>query len=211
MKKFMIISILTLCLACQKRTLSTHDAMKSDPIISEIFTEQEVKDLTVLVDFFEDNMCKEANQGNKESLKVCYENFNAKNKKSDQDGYHLKFIDIEEQRNLYKQLDSATVSQIWRNVICYPDTLTLKENLTIRAWDGKYYEFVKTVGKKDSIFEEYAISMSTANDLSPGNHASFLFDQYDVEDIKVRFLYTIHFLTLNESLDLRINNPCLLN
>jgi hypothetical protein len=210
MKKWVLLLIIILLYSCKAKEESTLYKMKSDDLLSASFTKSELKDLATIVDFFETQICDEYNDGKKENLKDCYDKFNIKDKIAYSEGTYFKFIDIEAQRKMYKKLDSTTVYEIWRHGRCYPDSLKTPINLGLRAWDGNYHDFLVKAGKEHQLIKEYVHSMSVANGLSPGNISMIThnYDQFDINDSKIRLLFAIHYLSLNEDLDFRLKKPC---
>lgn len=196
--------------SCSKKELPTYKEMKSDKLMTDSFNDSELKDLAKIVDFFENEICENFNEGDKSDIKRCYDKFNVKDTIASSQGSHLKFIDIKLQRKMYKKIDSATLYSIWRHGRCYPDTLKISENLGLRAWDGKYVEFIKKVGEKEEFFKNYAESLYISNGLGPGQifELTMFYKTFNISDIKVRLLYAIQYLTINENLDYRIKKPC---
>ncbi|MEQ6123041.1 hypothetical protein AAON49_02425 [Pseudotenacibaculum sp. MALMAid0570] len=211
LKRVFFIGCLFFVFSCDKKELTAYDKMKSDKLLSESFTDNQLKDLVTIVEFFENEICDKFNQGNKENLKSCYDKFNIQDTISFNKGEYLKFIDIESQREMYKKIDSSTLYEIWQKGRCYPDTLKIPVNIDIKAWGSRYYRFLEKVAKKDTLFKEYALGLTYANGVSISSTASLTmnYNLYNTSDIKVRLLYAINYLSVNENLDFRIKKPCL--
>ena len=212
MKRVPILFIITiLFLGCSKIDLSTYSEMKSDNLLSNSFSNNELKDLAKIVDFFEDEMCNNFNKNDKTNIKKCYDKFNIRDSISYRGGSYLKFINFKSQEKLYKQLDSSLLYQIWRNTRCYPDSARVIKTLGIRAWDGKYFEFLKKAGKREELFKVYSDNMALVNDIGISNSLLLThhYKMMNMNDLKIRLLYAVQYLTINEDINFTENSPCL--
>lgn len=77
-----------------------------------------------------------------------------------------------------------------------PDTL---KYLDLRT-DGKYAEFLKKLGKENEVVQEYYEELQASVGISPGMAAHLLMnpEDYDVNDVRVKLLVAIHYLTMND-------------
>ena len=72
MQKLIYFLSILLFINCDKKENLTYKEMKADKLLSESFTDNELKDLARIVDFFESQICLDKNVSKEE----CYFNFN---------------------------------------------------------------------------------------------------------------------------------------
>ncbi|MEX0811022.1 MAG: hypothetical protein WD048_02320 [Chitinophagales bacterium] len=165
--------------------------------INSVFTESEIEDLEVLFDFFNNSICN-----NKiEYLTDCYYDFFDKVKTSADSGSLYLHIPIEDQLALYDQLNDSTFYQIWAigKSWNHEDTDDTLKSVYYR-WDGKFFEFLKQAGKQNEFAKAYLESVEAAGSPPPSLVASITYNykELGIEDLRVKFILAIHFLTLND-------------
>ena len=73
--------------------------------------------------------------------------------------------------------------------------------------NGKYMEFLKRTGRNDKIIQYYYEHVSAAGDIPPSIfwHMIASYQYYNIDDIRVKFIIAIHYLTLNDTYERREN------
>lgn len=180
------------------------EKLKSDSIITSVFDKTEIRDLQTILDFFDNEICK---NGILEENK-CYQAFleRIKSEFIETNGTINLEIPFEEQHEMYKKINISTFNEIWMFGKLFPSgsyTDTLKSIFINHS--GKYAKFLKEVGKKDSIINIYQDQLYASGDISPQLFSNVLmnYQNYNINDKKVRLVIAIHYLTLNDE-NLRI-------
>ena len=112
-------------------------------------------------------------------------------------------INFNDQKDLYNQIDKKTFENIWSigwsRKMDSNDTL---KNVELNR-HGKYVEFLKTLGKQDSIIDKYCTGLEVAGDISPAMVADLVknYNNYNIKDPKIRLMIAIHYLTLNDKFE----------
>lgn len=122
--------------------------------------------------------------------------------KSVETGFIQLNIPFDEQMNVYNDLSDSTLKEIWsmNGWQVFPETPQDTFRIINMKTDGKYLEFLERTGKNDTVIKQYHESLRSAGDLSPALIAGLLvnYEFYDIEDIRVKFIVAIHYLTLND-------------
>jgi len=180
--------------------------MKADKSMSEFFTDEELEDLSKIVDFFESEICLEKN----ESKDACYFDFNKKTITSAVYGdkaLRLQ-IDYKSQQKLYSEIDSLFFKEIWiHNTYLKGGDINnkIKDKVYNLNLFGKYLLFLKSLKNEDVVFRDFYQIFNISNDISFGVNAS-AFYKFKIEEfkgIKRRLFFAIYYLTIND----KINNP----
>ena len=192
MKQLLIIGLilgLTNCSIGQQK-------LSDDKIIKKSFSETEIQDLQLLYDFFNKSIC-DSNR----DLENCYDNFFKKVKQAADSGSMYLHIPFKNQLEIYKKFKDSTFYQIW----AFGKSWTHENpNDTLREvyyrWDGKFMNFLKKAGKEDEFIKAYHESAEATGGPGPAIIAGIImnYDKLNIEDIKVRFVIAIHYLTLND-------------
>ncbi len=184
--------------------------MRSDNLMAKFFTNDELKDLAKIVDFFESQMCK--SEGKNQSSKDCYKGFVEKDSTLYMKGSFHTFIDYKEQKNLYKNIDSIFFNDLWfegEETRFYGEEKPYKYNsYSLKIYDSKYFKFVKEISNENKIVSEYIESVEIANDFSshsPLVFLSYYYNRYNFKDVKIRLIYAFYYLNINESYINRYN------
>ncbi len=183
------------------------EKLKSDSIITSVFNKAEIQDLQTILDFFDNEICKnEILEENK--INKCYQAFfeRIKSEFIETNGTINLQIPFEEQLEMYEKIDISTFDELWIFGKKFPlgsYTDTLKSIFINHS--GKYSKFLKEVGKKDSIINIYQDHLHGHGDISPQLFSNVLmnYQNYNINDKKVRLIIAIHYLTLNDG-NLRI-------
>jgi hypothetical protein len=167
--------------------------------INEVFTHTEIEDLELLYNFFCESICLD----NNESIINCYKTFlKSCGDSAEQNGSLFLPFSFDKQLDLYQQFSDSTFHQIWS----FGKSWNRKENSdTLKyvyyKWDGKFHEFLRITSKETKFSKQYLEAWEAAGDISPTLIAGITHnhDQFDLRDLRVRFILAIHFLTLNDS------------
>lgn len=170
----------------------------------ETFTAAELEDLQLLFDFYNSSICT---QQNSNDLNVCYaEFFNRMEKAKEAENFELA-IPIDRQKEVYKSFQDSTFYRIWSfkttQEYNFRDSIPLKGvfKTVFFAHGNKYMEFLSRTADDYEIIAFYYDSILAEGGLiGPGLFASVLLDhdKYDLEDIRIRFIVAMHYLTLND-------------
>lgn len=163
------------------------------------FTESEIKDLQIMFDFFNESICSDNKTKN---LNVCYNDFFKKMKEEEQSGDIQLDISFENQLKVYNSLIDSTFNKIWTlgGRCVYTETPMDTFRTVYYNPKGKYLEFLKRTGRNDKVIKQYYESLRKYGDLAPSLIAWLLvsYDYFMIEDIRVKFVVAIHYLTLND-------------
>ncbi len=200
MKKYysIIFIILTLvgCSDKQPKSLDT------DPIVIQIFEDTEIRNLSKILQFFEEQICTNQQIDN-EKISDCYKAYLKQLSKAVETGCIEINIPFEEQKKMYKAIDTSTFNQIWYiGKQRFPDSPKTFKYFTLyhNGKHVKYLKFLKAVGDKNEIIKDYYEALRSVGSISPTSVAHLLksYQLYDVSDIKIRLIIAIHYLTLND-------------
>ena len=165
--------------------------------IKLIFTESEIKDLELMFDFFNNSICDVKD----ENLTDCYYDFFDKVKNAADSGSLYLHIPIDEQLALYDQFNDSTFYQIWAigKSWNHKDTDDTLKSVYFR-WDGKFFDFLEQIGDRNEFAKAYYESTQAAGGPNPALVAGITqnYDKFGIEDLEVKFILAIHFLTLND-------------
>ena len=207
MQKLIYFLSILLFINCDKKENLAYKEMKADKLLSESFTDNELKDLAKLVDFFESQICLDKNVSKEE----CYFNFNQdkinttfKNYKTKNNEFITIPINYKLQTKLYKKIDSTFFKEIWINS-------TILNNITgkpeKRDWYdinlfGEYSKFMKKTGEvnNDIFFTNIYENLNLSNELSPSITIieTQKLSTNDYKDIKKKLYFSIYYLNLKE-------------
>ena len=206
MQKLIYFLSILLFINCDKKENLTYKEMKADKLLSESFTDNELKDLARIVDFFESQICLDKNVSKEE----CYFNFNQERINTAFKDYETKKnefivpINYKLQEKLYKKIDSTFFKEIWINPVT---KYSMEEKFKKRDWYvlnlfGKYSKFMKKTGEvnNDLFFKNIYENFNLSNQLSPT--LTIIETQKlsikDYKDIKKKLYFSIYYLNLKE-------------
>lgn len=172
--------------------------MKSDQLLSELFTQNELKNLAKIVDFFEEQIYEKTNESH---LEKRYDLFLKKDSIKLYNTRNSYSFDYNKQKKLYFSLDTTFFNNFFdisqgfydRNKISY-------KFFSPKSYD-KYGVFLKKCSERNLILKDYYIDTVIINDFLSINAAadlSFNYKRFNFKDVKMRMIYSIHFLSLNE-------------
>lgn len=207
MKKLVCFIFLLIFISCSSKE-TTYEEMKADELLSESFTENELKNLAKIVDFFESEICLDK----KITKEFCYFNFNKKIiKEFEKEIVGYKFpINYQLQKKLYSSIDSIFFKEIWVHKT-YLEGADLNNKIIDKAYNlnlyGKYILFLKRLKNDDKLFNDFYKVFYLSNEISFGVQASaFLkFKIKEFKGIKRRLFFAIYYLTVNDKMHNYIN------
>lgn len=206
MQKLIYFLSILLFINCDKKENLTYKEMKADKLLSESFNDNELQNLSRIVDFFESQICLDKNVSKEE----CYFNFN-------QERISIAFKDYETKKNefivpinyklqekLYKKIDSTFFKEIWINPVT---KYSMEEKLKKRDWYvlnlfGKYSKFMKKTGEVNNdiffinIYENFNLSNELSAVLTIIETQKLSIKDY--KDIKKKLYFSIYYLNLKE-------------
>ena len=179
-------------------------ALADNETFQETFTTAELEDLQLLFDFFNSSICSRQNS---DDLNTCYPIFFKRLEKTkESENFELE-IPIDQQQEVYQAFQDSTFFRIWSfgetQEYNFRDSIPLQGVYTTVFFthDSKYMEFLRRTADDYEIIAFYYDSILAEGGLiGPGLFASVLIDhdKYDLEDIRLRFIVAIHYLTLND-------------
>ena len=193
-----IIAFLLILGSC---TYDTERKLNSNLTVTDCFTQEEIKDLTKLLDFFNEQICV-SNAIDKKEIIKCYDSFIKRMSETAETGNFEIKIPFAKQREIYNQISDSLFNQIW----CFgktwrrdsPDTL---KSIDYRI-DGKYMKFLKELGKEYELAKNYSETLELAYGISPSMVGDILMIkeryQYDLKDIRLQLVMAVHYLTMND-------------
>lgn len=186
----LILLILILNLSCKSQF--------STPELKASFSADQIADLKKITDFFEKQIC----ENEQTNFKNCFETIlpdliNL--------GYEPIFerVDFQKQRELYQSIGKDTFKEIWNFCISTNSQTNQKhQSLCARGIDGKYANFLLTIGKNNKLVKEYADRLIASGDFE----SSTLLQQwiytnkvsFDLENPNIKLIIAIHFLSIND-------------
>ena len=206
MQKLIYFLSILLFINCDKKENLTYKEMKADKLLSESFSDNELQNLSRIVDFFESQICLDKNVSKEE----CYFNFN-------QERISIAFKDYETKKNefivpinyklqekLYKKIDSTFFKEIWINPVTGNDITgkPKKRDWYVLNLFGEYPKFMKKTGEvnNDLFFKNIYENFNLSNQLSPT--LTIIETQKlsikDYKDIKKKLYFSIYYLNLKE-------------
>ena len=203
MKKLGFLLTILLLLACSENKPKTLKEMESDKLLSESFTENELEDLSKIVEFFESQICLDEGKSKDE----CYFEFN----KSTIEDFSQKGIDYKVpinyklQEELYSEIDTIFFKEIWVHPKFFIGkdfkTEIIEEAYNLNLF-GKYILFLKSLKNEDVLFRDFYKIFNSVNEISFGVQA-YAFNQFELKEfkgIKRRLFFAIYYLTVNDKM-----------
>jgi hypothetical protein len=164
--------------------------------MSDFFTENELKDLAKIVDFFESEICLDKNT----SKEKCYFDFNQKIAEDFNQGKleFSKLFDYKKQKELYSNIDSVFFVEIWvkRMTSIRNEDFKLSKYFDLKI-NGKYASFLRKFSQENPFYEGYYKSFNLTGEV----HCILFIEDFkkikleDLKDVKVKLLIAIHYLT----------------
>ena len=194
MRKIICFIIPLLLIGCKT---DRENKLEDCQLITDIFDKSEIKDLTKIFDFFNEQINVQHKVNRTESYKMFCERM----KESEIKGFFDINIPFQKQMDLYSQISENTFQQIWiftEGKIRRQGSFHPSKSISLN-FNGKYSAFLKELGKENSAIYQYYENFEVLKDISP-NMAAFMmnYDIFDINDIRVHLVFAIHYLTLND-------------
>lgn len=152
-----------------------------------LFSEQELSELNSLVCEFDELLIKKYDSKDAASAYLKYSKHNWDKLKENSSIAYLREIDT----LYYEVIDFQICNQIW-------EIDTLNRSIKYFKTKGKYFEFLKLIGKEYEIINKYVIEVSEMGDISP-NLITMFAAEIELDALRsknVRLIFAIHYLTL---------------
>ncbi|CAN0594786.1 unnamed protein product [Ectocarpus sp. 12 AP-2014] len=172
---------------------------KSEKGLKPYFSESEIKDLNLITDFFQTELC-----GNTDRTKFgsCI----AESKKDLTDwklNYLEKKVGWRKQKKLYSKISNSTFNKIWSLCKTWRTIEPKYEYKTICFSQNKYFiGFVKFLAESNSSMEGYGEKLETVGRFTPTDEILYNLHNFpdgtDLDNRGVQILLAIHFLTEND-------------
>jgi len=177
--------------------------LKSNKTISETFNESEIKDLQIIFDFFNNQICN-SKKLNNESLNECYEIYCYEIREQRKTGFNFNSkIDFEKQLEMYKRIDKSTFKEIWyfqnRKDINSLDNYKYLEY----SYLGKYKSFLKNYGQENKAIHNFYEGIEFEGGINPSTLGGLdiHYENFDISDIRTKLVIAIQYLTFNDQLE----------
>ena len=207
MQKLIYFLSILLFINCDKKENLTYKEMKADKLLSESFTDNELKDLARIVDFFESQICSDKNlpkeecylNFNQEKINIAFKNYETKNNE-----FITIPINYKLQEKLYKKIDSNFFKEIWIHPVTGDDITgkSKKRDWYVINLFGEYSKFMKKTGdvNNDIFFKNIYENFNLSNELSSSLNIieTQKLSINDYKDIKKKLYFSIYYLNLKE-------------
>ena len=183
-------------LACNDK--SKH-AIANDPTIQQIFTPEEINDLSAIITFFEQQICDMLNVES-DSITDCYLHLLFNVASAQRTGVIYIPIQFEAQQQMYSQLSPAAFTEIWlRGSGVNRETGAALERMTL-SYDGKFMLFLESLKADYPLLGAYHQSFSEEHAITAVMIETFLYNYhlYNISDVRIRLLVALHHLTIND-------------
>jgi hypothetical protein len=190
--KIILFVILIVGIKCKNQNNIFHN----DKLISKNFDYPEVLDLKRIVFFF-DSQLKDKFES--DSLLESYFLFHKKSLKDLDKGSVFLIMSVKEREELLKKISQRLFNDIWALGNSFDGLTGEKKEILYLKTKGKYVNFLKDLGKENSIIRNYVNDLIRNKEISPNQSYIFIddFESFDFKDDKVRLVMAIHYLTLN--------------
>lgn len=110
-------------------------------------------------------------------------------------------ISFDEQLKIYSQISDSTFHEIWSfgQTVYRENKMDTFRSIFINP-KGKYFKFLEALAKEDEVLNDYYLQVLNTGDVLQFYQLDDLLkaSNFGVEDIRVRFVIAINFLTLND-------------
>jgi hypothetical protein len=200
---FLSLLILTLCGLCvlslQSCNKKQSSPLAADPDINTIFTEKEIEDLTIILDFFEKQIC-DLTQTRSDSILDCYQAFFKNVSSAQATGIIYIPVPFHLQQEMYTRLSDAAFTDIWlKGTAVNQITGDTTERLTL-SYEGKYMSFLSALRRDYQILNAYQRSFTEQRTVSSVMIETLLYNYHllNLRDVRMRMFVALHYLTLND-------------
>jgi len=182
-------------------TYNTEKKLLANKTVVAIFDKAEIKDLSVIIDFFNKRICMNE-QIEKGNITECYQRYFRDLENISPTKLWGLEISFKEQLQLYHKISDNTFNQIWVISEKKPRQYTFSlKGINLNLF-GKYDKFLKEFGKECSIIKEINDTYHAIGSVGPGFWAIKLLENIEqMDDIRFQLVVAIHFLTLNDEVE----------
>jgi hypothetical protein len=181
-----------------------NEELKSNSTINSIFNERETHDLIIINDFFYNQICENSPQGN-EPLDKCYAQFLENMSESYRSGIFDLDIPFDKQLDLYENISDSTFNNLWKfNKCTFPDFPGTLKCINYN-FNGKIVQLLKELSKEYPAMKEYYETFLMAGGIAPTMvmNVAVYYDKYDIDDVRIKLVIALHYLTLNDKYERR--------
>ena len=167
--------------------------------LNDFFSKSEIRDLNLIADFFQKQLCGNADRTNFGSCIGSSLSDLTDWKKQ----YVQEKISWRKQRKLYSQISDSTFNKIWSLCDNFRERAPKYNYKTICPNpNGNLPGLLKSLGKSNPYLEYYGKKLENIGDFDSGNYLSWNIvenpQNWDLEDRNVQIALAIHFLTQND-------------
>jgi len=181
---------------------SAKNKMETNRTITDIFDKSEIKDLEIIVNFFNEQIG--ALNGNENaSIEKRYQDYFKYIKDQEIPGTFYLNISYQEQQKMYSQISKTTFEEIWSfseyTSFLQKDSVEYGVSISYN-FKGKYVTFLEAFGKDNKDIYLYLDNIKRVGDISPSAVAAVMlnYNLFNVKDIRIQLFIAIHYLTLND-------------
>ena len=176
---------------------SNDKKLETDKIIKKVYNESDIVFLKKILVFFDSEICK---LSDKTDLYDCYQDYFDFKMKQINIGEFTIRIPFDKQLELFNSFDSTFIFENWgygrmheRKEDKYYEYLNLRN-------DGKFSKFLELLSSENKKFRYYSETLNSAGCITPSMIGGLIINakEYDIKDEKVRLVFAIHYLTLND-------------
>lgn len=179
---------------------AAHQGLDEDATLRSIFDSQELRDLHEILDFFETQICSRLRLP-REQLDSCYADFFSIVEIAQGTGVLNIPVQYHAQMDMYSRLSASAFEEIWQmgygiNAVSGDTTWSMRLNP-----EGKYRYFLQAVQEDYMIFQSYYEAFQSTGQMTASMIETVLYNfrLYNMEDVRVRLLIALHYLTINDS------------
>lgn len=192
-------AVIAVCFLSSPSCVKKPEGLFGDPDIKFIFTKEEIEDLTIILDFFENEIC-DVQQVTSTNVEACYHALFENMLKSETTGTLYVPVPFHKQLGMYKTLTDGAFTDIWkRGTAVNQETgdTTIRMNLSL---DGKYMQFLDSLNADYQILDAYKNSFKKEKKISRAMIETVMYNsqQYNLSDPRMRVFLALHYLTLND-------------
>ena len=177
--------------------LSSCETNYSTSELKSNFTNDQISDLTKIVEFFKENVCTDKNA----DLNSCYKQANHDSLQANGTGIWTK-IDFKDQKKFYEQISQSTFNEIW--MYCestyYPSEIKSKDICAVAT--GKYQKYLSDLGKTNPRIAKYADRIEASGDFNGFDiqyHEILKTNSdFDLNDHNIQLILAVHCLSMND-------------
>ena len=206
MTKLVYLLSILIFISCSTKE-STYEEMKSDKLLSESFTDIELQNLAIVLDFFDEIIFDETKEVN---IEKSYNKYLERDSIKIIEKGQLRKIKYKNLNKVFSILDSTFVNSFWdigiiTNINPETKKQTKTEYLHLKVYNSsglsKYANFIEKYSKENKLLTDYIKNAKVSNEFfGPGDQGMFIihFRDFNKKDIKVRLIYSLNNIIINE-------------